>query len=46
MVLNKKTKDAPNAVNSQVKIVAINAPLTGFILEKKSIRAFICSNKS
>ena len=37
MFLKKKTNEAPNAVNPQVKIVAYSAPKTGSVSSKKAI---------
>jgi hypothetical protein len=36
MVLKKKTREAPNAVTSHVKVVAIKADHMGPMFEKKS----------
>jgi hypothetical protein len=36
MVLKKKTREAPSAVTSHVKVVAIKADHTGPMFEKKS----------
>ena len=37
--MKKKTNEAPNAVNPQVKIVAYSAPKTGSVFSKKAIIA-------
>lgn len=37
MVLKKNTKEAPNAVTSQVKVVAIKAPITGSTFSKNDM---------
>jgi hypothetical protein len=41
MVLKKKTKEAPAAVTSQVKVVAIKAAVTGPIAVKNSTNVFM-----